>query len=137
MVGVTFEGEQTELDLGEFQRHGTTHGHEKMFLLPPLSILKATQTRHNRKDVGQKQVAGRAAPLIVIGPLHEGLQETANCKTPAKGLKQTQTAKAGETAFFEDEIESSGSFGHIAQCYLKGRFVQRPDHKVATCYSCG
>jgi hypothetical protein len=86
--------------------------------------------------VGQEKVAGMIAPVIVIGPAHECLQETANCKTPAKRVKQAQSAKARKPTLFEDEIEFSGTFAHVAQCYLKGRFVQRPDYNVATCYSC-
>ena len=44
--------------------------------------------------------------------------------------------KAGSAAFSLGEIEFPGTFGHAAQCYLKGRFVQRPNYNVATCYSC-
>ena len=78
-----------------------------------LSVLDATQARHDGKDVSQKQVGGMIVPVIVVGPPNEGLQKAANCKCPAKGLKQTEPSKAGEAAFFEGEIEFPGAFGHI------------------------
>lgn len=49
--------------------------------------------------------------------MHEGLQEATNCKTPAERMKETEATKAGKTAFFEDKIEFSGTFGHVAQPY--------------------
>jgi hypothetical protein len=100
-----------------------------------LSVLDAAQARDDGKDMGQKQVGGMIVPVIVIGPPHELLQEAANCKTPAKGVKQAQPTKAGEAASFEGEIEFPGTFGHIPQTYLKGRFVESPNYIDVTRYS--
>jgi hypothetical protein len=44
-------------------------------------------------------------------------------------------SKAGTTASFEGEIEFPGTFGHIPQTYLKGRFVESPNYIDVTRYS--
>jgi hypothetical protein len=46
------------------------------------------------------------------------------------------TPNGAATAPLEARIEFPGTFAHVAQCYLKGRFVQWPNYIVATCYSC-
>jgi len=43
--------------------------------------------------------------------------------------------KATSGAFFQGEIEIPGTFGHIPQTYLKGRFVESPNYIDVTRYS--
>ena len=89
-----------------------------------LSILHATQARHDGKGMGQRKVGGMVVSIIVRGPSNENLQETANLQTPAKTVKETEASKASEAAFLEGESELSGTFGHTSQPYLKGSFVK-------------
>jgi hypothetical protein len=105
----------------------TEQGRDESVVNQALSVLDATQAHHNGSDMGQKHVRRMITPVIVVGPTHEGLQEAANCKSPAKGLKEAQPAKAGKPSFFEGEMEFSRAFWHIAQMYLKRTFVQRPN----------
>jgi len=95
-----------------------------------LGVFDATQTYHNGKDVGQKQVGGMKVTVIVIGPAYVGLQEATNCKTPAKGLKETEASKARQPAVYKGKIEFSRTFGHVAQMYPKGTFVQNPNESA-------
>src|SRR5438552_15764889 len=99
-----------------------------------LSVLDPTQTRHDVKYLSQKQVGGMIAPVIVVGPTNQNLQEATNLQTPAECLKQTQLSEASQAAFFEGELEFPVSFGHTSKPYLKGRFVKRPFHIDEICY---
>jgi hypothetical protein len=89
-----------------------------------LSVLDATQAHHDGKHMGQKQVGGMVAPVIVVGPPNENLQEAADLQTPAESVKEAEASKASETASFEGETEFSEAFGHTSQMYLKGTFVK-------------
>jgi hypothetical protein len=91
-----------------------------------LGALDPTPTRHDGEDVSQKQVGGMIAPVIVVGPANEELQEAPDLQTPAKALEQTEAPKASKTAFFEGENEFPGTSGHTSQTYLKSRFVKSP-----------
>src|SRR5439155_46850 len=66
-----------------------------------LSVLDPTQTRHDGKHVSQKQVGGMIAPVIVVGPTNQNLQEATNLQTPA-------------------------SFGSLARLRLPGLSSRRP-----------
>ena len=89
-----------------------------------LSVLDATDAGHNRKQVSEKKICGVIFPIVVVGPMHEGLEESPNCKTSAKQVQQAEPSEACKARFSEGKLKFSGSLGHIAQSYLKGRFVQ-------------
>ena len=110
-------------------------GRDESVVDQALSVLDPAQTRHDGKDVGQKQVGRMVSAVIVVGPVDEHLQEAPNLQTPAKCLEKTQPAEASETAFFEGKMEFPRAFGHTSQPYLKGRFVKSPNYIDETRYS--
>jgi hypothetical protein len=89
-----------------------------------LRALGPAQTGHDGKGVSQKQIGRMIAPVVVIGPANEDLQEASDLQTPAKTPNQAEAPKASEAASFEGEIEFSRSLEHTSQTHLKGTSVK-------------
>jgi hypothetical protein len=62
--------------------------------------------------MGQKEVGGMKVPVVVLEPTYGELKKVSNCKSTAKGLRQTEAFKASEPAFFEREVEFSQASWH-------------------------
>ena len=91
-----------------------------------LGVFDTTNSGHNGKDVGQKQVGRMIVPVIVIRPANRNLKEVTNCKCTAEGLKHTEAPKANKASFFEGEIKLSRALAHNSQTYPMGSFVRSP-----------
>jgi hypothetical protein len=97
-----------------------------------LGVFDPADPSHNAIDMGQEQVGGMIPPVIVIGPANRQLQKVTNCKCVTEALKQTEAAKASQTASFEGEMELSRAFGHASQMYPMGSFVRTSNRAVET-----
>ena len=91
-----------------------------------LGVLDPPDPRYNRDEVRQTQVHGMVGPRVIGRPIDMGLKEAPHPQRVAKQVEQAQTTKAGQAWLPDDKSELPQAFGHGAQVYHLGRFVQRP-----------
>jgi len=98
-------------------------------------LLQSRSGQRSHLGTGLLNFVEKALPRYLAGKTRR-LRSPGVLQMRGNPTEKVWEPKPTSGAFLQGEIEFARAFGHAAQCYLKGRFVQRPNYNVATCYSC-
>ena len=99
-------------------------GWQEAIELEILEALDTTQACHFCIKMGQEEIGRVELAVAVTGPSNTCLQEAPKPYRFAKLLKKDQSAEARNTMRVDENIDFPKTLGHLAQTYLKRKFVQ-------------